>query len=131
MIQEGHPGYEGAHFGSREDDRQLEDRRGAGELQFGGPNPLEGFLPEELDGAQGLGGALAGKLALVLEVDEILAELLGAELVGRAVKVLGELAHTGPVALLRAVLERQQGQIIGKALQDCVGGTFFICMATI
>jgi hypothetical protein len=25
-------------------------------------------------------------------------------------------------------LKRQQRQIIGEAVQDCVGGTFFICM---
>jgi hypothetical protein len=49
----------------------------------------------------------------------------------RAVIVLGELSHTGPVAFLAAGLEWQQGQVIGEALQDCVGRTFFICIAAI
>jgi hypothetical protein len=42
--------------------------------------------------------------------------------------VLGQLAHTGPVTLLAAGLERQQCQVVGKAVQDCVRGTFFICI---
>jgi hypothetical protein len=42
--------------------------------------------------------------------------------------VLGQVAHTGPVTLLAAGLERQQGQILSEAVQDCVGGTFFICI---
>jgi hypothetical protein len=42
--------------------------------------------------------------------------------------VLGQLAHTGPVTLLAAGLERQQGQVLSEAVQDCVGGTFFICI---
>ena len=105
--------------------------RGAGKLQFRGPGALEGFLPEEFDRAQGLGGALAGKAPLGFEMDEILAEFLGADQVGRAVEVLGELAHTSPVTLLAAGLEWQQGQIVGKAVQDCVGGTFFICITAI
>jgi hypothetical protein len=91
---------------------------------------LEGFLPEELDGAQGLGGALTGEAALGFEMDEVLAEILAAEPVGRAVKVFGQLAYAGPVTLLAAVLEGQQSQIIGETVQDCVGGTFFICIST-
>jgi hypothetical protein len=42
--------------------------------------------------------------------------------------VFGQVAHAGPVTLLAAGLERQQGQILGEAVQDCVGGTFFICI---
>jgi hypothetical protein len=89
---------------------------------------LEGFLPEELDGAQGLSGALAGEPPLGLEVDEVLAEVLAADLVGGTLKMIGQLADAGPVTLLAARLERQQGQIIGETVQDCVVGTFFICI---
>ena len=64
-------------------------------------------------------------------MDEILAQVFAADQLGRTVIVLGELAHTGPVALLAAGLEWQQSQIIGEAFQDCVRGTFFICMTTI
>ena len=128
MVQGGDPGENGAHFAGREDDGQFELGRSAGKLQLGGPGALEGFLPEEFDRAQSLSGSLAGKAPLGLEVDEILTELFGADLIGGAVKVFGQVAHAGPVTLLAAGLERQQGQIFGEAVQDCVGGTFFICI---
>jgi hypothetical protein len=71
---------------------------------------------------------LTGETPLGFEINEILTELFGADQVGRAVKVFGQLAPAGPVTLLAARLERQQGQIFGKAVQDCVRGTFFICI---
>jgi hypothetical protein len=92
---------------------------------------LEGLFPEELDGAQGLGGALARELPLAFEIDEVLAKFFGADQVRRAVEVFGELAQTGPVTLLATGLERQQSQVVGKAFQDCVRGTFFICITAI
>ena len=128
MIQEQNLADNRAHFGGGEDDRQFEHGRGPGKLQFRGPGASESLLPEELDGAERLGGTLPRETALCLEVDEILAKVLGAELIRRAPKVLRHLAHTRPVTLLAAGLERQQGQIFGEALQDCVGGTFFICI---
>jgi hypothetical protein len=128
MVQRLDPGQDAAHLGGRENDRQLELRRGAGKLQLGGPNALERFLPEELDGAQGLSGALAGEPPLGFEMDKVLAEVLAADLVGGTLKMIGQLADAGPVTLLAARLERQQCQVIGKAVQDCVGGTFFICI---
>jgi len=63
---------------------------------------LEGFLPEELDRAQRLGGSLAGEAPFGLEIDEILTEIFGADLIGGAVKVLGQVADAGPVTLLAA-----------------------------
>ncbi len=131
MVQRGNPGDNCAHLGGREDNWQLELGCGAHKLQFRRPGPLEGFLPEELDGTQSLRGGLAGQVPLGLEMDEILAEFLGADQVGRALKVIGELAHTDPVDLLASGLERQQNQVIGKAVQDCVRRTFFICIAAV
>jgi hypothetical protein len=128
MVQGGDPGDNLAHFAGREDDRQFELRRSAGELQLGGPDALEGFLPEEFDRAQRLGGSLAGEAPFGLEIDEILPELFGADLIGGAVKVLGQVTDAGPVALLAAGQEWQQGQVLGEAVQDCVRGTFFICI---
>src|ERR1039457_132238 len=128
MIHQRHPGDKLAHLGSREGDGRLELGRGADKLQLGGPNALEGFLPEELDRAERLGGALAGEAPLGLEIDEILAKFFGADQVGRAVKVLGQLTHASPVTLLAAGLERQQCQVVGKEVQDCVRRTFFICI---
>jgi hypothetical protein len=128
MVQGGDPGDHLAHFAGREDDGQFELRRSAGEFQLGGPDALEGLLPEELDGAQGLRGSLAGEAPFGLEIDEILTELFGADLIGGALKVLGQVTDAGPVTLLAAGQEWQQGQVLGEAVQDCVWGTFFICI---
>jgi ribose/xylose/arabinose/galactoside ABC-type transport system permease subunit len=61
-------------------------------------------------------------------VQEILAKLLGTELLGGTIEVLGELADAGPVRLLGAGLEGQQAEVIGEAIQDCVRGGLFLCM---
>jgi len=115
-------------LGGGEDDGEFELGSGASELEFGGPGTLEGFLPEELDGAEGLGGGLAGKTALGLEVEEVLAEFLGRDEVRRFGVVLAELAEAGPVTFLGAGQEGQETQVVGEAIQDCVGRDFFLCM---
>ena len=128
VVQSPHPGENAAYLGGRENDWQLELGCGTRKLQLGRPGALERFLPEEFDGAQDLGGALAGEAPFGLEINEILTELLRADQLGRAVEVVSQLAHTGPIALLTARLEREQRQVIGEAFQDCVGVTFFICI---
>lgn len=55
MIQGVDAGEEGADFAGGKHHRQFELRIGAGQLQFVGPVALEGFLPEEFDGTDGLG----------------------------------------------------------------------------
>jgi hypothetical protein len=57
---------------------------------------------------------LAGHLFLALEEDEVLAELLGGDVLRGFSEVLGELADTGPVGLLGAVADRQEPEIIGE-----------------
>jgi len=75
---EEHPlGIDVAHFGRGQDDGQLEARVGPNQFDLGGPKTAQGFFPEELDGADGLGGGLAGDLLLALEKDEVLAQFLG------------------------------------------------------
>ena len=117
-----------ADLGGGEDDGEFELGSGASELEFGGPGTLEGFLPEELDGAEGLGGGLAGKTALGLEVEEVLAEFLGRDEVGGLGVVLSELAYASPVTVLRSGLEGKEAEVVGEAIQDCVGRDFFLCM---
>ena len=45
--------------------------------------------------------------------------------------MFGELSDAGPVGALTAGLERQQRQIVGEALQDCMGRGLFLCMGTV
>jgi len=89
-------------------------RIGADQLDLGGPSAAQGFFPEELDGADGLGGSLAGDFFLALEEDEVLTELLGRDLFGGFDEMLGELADTSPVGLLGAVADGQEPEVIGE-----------------
>jgi hypothetical protein len=131
MIEGGHVGEDAAHLGGGEDDRQFELGIGAGEGDLGGPGTLEGFLPKELDRAERLGGRLPGELFDGLEMEEILAELLGTELIGRTDEMFAELADTGPVSLLGAGLEREEAEVVGEAIQDCVRRGLFLCMVVL
>ncbi|MCK7511696.1 MAG: hypothetical protein MZV70_51720 [Desulfobacterales bacterium] len=124
MIQRGHFGQDAAHLGGREHDGQLELRIGAGQLQFGGPDAFEGLFPEELEGADGLGGSLAGDLFDGLEMDAVLAELLGGDQFGRLGAELTELADAGRVSLFGAGLNGQELEVIGEGIKDGVRGTF-------
>ena len=114
MIQRGHRRQDAAHLGGREHDGQFELRIGPGQLQFVGPDPLEGFFPEELDGADGLGAGLTGHLPDGLEMDAILADLLGRDQLGGLGVELAELTQAGEVGLLGARADRQQFEIVGK-----------------
>jgi hypothetical protein len=128
MIEGWNTTQDRADLGGGQDDGEFELGGGAGELQLRGPGALEGFLPKEFDGADRLGGGLTGEAALGFEVEEVLAEFLGRDQVGRLIEVLTELTDAGPVAFLGAGQQGQQAQIVGEAIQDCVGGDFFLCM---
>jgi hypothetical protein len=75
---------------------------GAGELEFVGPDAFEGFFPEDLEGADDLGGGLAGDFLVALEMDAILSELLGRDEVGGFAVELAQLAQAGEVGLFGA-----------------------------
>jgi hypothetical protein len=77
MIQCGNQGQDAARFRCGENDRELELGIGAGQFQLARPDPLERLFPKDLDGADGLGGGLAGDFLYGLEMDAILANLLG------------------------------------------------------
>ena len=108
MIEGLHAAQDIAHLDGGEDDGEFELGGGAGELQFGGPETLEGFFPEQFDGAEGLGGRLAGEAAVGLEMEEVLAEFLGRDEVGRLGVALTELTDAGPVAFLGAGQEGEE-----------------------
>ena len=131
MIQSGHAGQDAAHFSRRKHDREFELVIGADEPDFGGPRAAEGLFPEEFDGAEGLGGSLAGDFLLALEVNEVLAEFFGRDEAGRFGIELTELAEAGEVGLLGAGLDADQLEVIGKRIKDGVRGTFFICMGAL
>ena len=119
------------HLGRREDDGQFELGIGADQFHLGRPGTAKGFLPKELDGAKGLGGSLTGDLLDGLEMNEVLAELFGTDLIGGAVEELTELADAGVVSLFGAGTDGQQRQVVGEGIEDCVRGGLFLCMAVL
>ena len=116
MIQSGDRGENLAHFSGREDHGQFELGLGANQDQFVGPLAAQGFLPKEFDRANGLGGRLTGDFLDRLEVDEVLADLFGRQLLGGLAVVFGELANTGVVSFLGAGAQGQQSQVIGEGI---------------
>ena len=116
MVQGRHPGQNAAHFGGREHDRQFELGIGAGQLEFVGPDAFEGLLPEELEGADDLGGSLAGDLLFGLEMDAVLAELLGRNQVGRFGIELTELTEAGKIGLFGAGADGQELEVVGEGI---------------
>ena len=116
MIQGGNGGQDAADLGGREDDGKFELGIGADQLEFVGPDALEGFLPEELEGADDLGGSLAGDFLCGLEMDAVLAELLGRNQVGRFGVELTELAEAGKVGLFGAGADGQELEVVGEGI---------------
>ena len=116
MIQRGDGREQAADLGGGEDDREFEARVSAGELNLGRPGTAEGFFPEQLDGAEGLGGGWPGELLLDLEVQEVLAEFFGRDQVGGLGVKLAEFEDAGPVAQDAAFGQREQAQIVEEAV---------------
>jgi hypothetical protein len=114
MIQRGNVGQDVAHFGGGEDDGQFELRIGANQFQFVRPDPVEGFFPEQFDGADGLGAGLAGDLLVALEMDAVLANLLGTDQLGGFAVELTELADAGVVSRFGARADGQKFEIVGE-----------------
>ena len=114
MIECGDGGEDLAHLGGGEDDGELELGCGADQFDLGGPGAAQGLLPEHLDGADGLGGGGTGVATLGVEVEEVLAQLLGVDLLGGFVEVLGELSDAGEVGLLCPGQEGEEAQVVGE-----------------
>jgi hypothetical protein len=75
---------------------------GANQFQLVRPGALEGFFPEQFDGADGLSAGLAGDLLVGLEMDAILADLFGRKQLGRFGIKLTELANARVIGLFSA-----------------------------
>ena len=114
MIPRGDQAQDAPHLASREHDGQFEAGIGADQVEFEWPEAFEGFFPEELEGANDLGGSLAGELLLGLEMNAILAELLGRDEVGGFAIELAQLADAGEVGPLGAGADGQEGEVIGE-----------------
>jgi hypothetical protein len=120
-----------AHLGGREDDGQFELGIGADESHLGRPGAAKGCFPKEFDRAERLGGGLPGDLLDALEVNEVLAEVFGADLIRRAIEVLAQLADAGEVGRFGAVPDGQELQVVGEGMEACVRERLFLCMVVL
>ena len=103
------------HLGDAQDVGQA---LGSGDVEVleGEPVARDGMGVEEDDAA---GGDLQGAgriLALVLEIDQVLPQLVFGDLVGRLVEVSGELPDGAEVSLLRPLGEAGQLEVLVHAL---------------
>ena len=64
-------------------------------------------------------------------MNEVLAELLGADLIGRTGEELTELTDTGVVGLFGAGTDGQELQVVGEGIEDCVRDELFLCMVVL
>jgi hypothetical protein len=112
MIQGGDGGQKAAHLGGGEHNREFKLGIGASQFQLMRPDPAERFLPEQFNGADGLGAGLAGNLFGGLEMNAVLADLLRRNQLGRPAVELPKLADTGVVGLFTARAQGQERQII-------------------
>ena len=103
-----------SHFFPAEDDGQLLFSRRAHQLERG-QRTLEGVLVEELQAAQGDGGAAAGPVLDVLDVEKVLPQFFVADLIRRLVIVLGQLADGPDIHLLGACRHATQLQVFDHA----------------
>ena len=84
----------------------------------GRPIAWDGVRREELDAAVGDAEGSGGEVAVVLEVEEVVAELGFGEAVGRGVEVVGELSDGAEVGLLSALGESGELEVVGHALTE-------------
>jgi len=116
MVQGGNRGDNAAHFRGGEHDGEFELGIGASQFQFVGPGPLQGFLPKQLDGANGLGAGLPGYFLVGLEVNAILTDVFGRKQVGGLAVKLTELAETSVIGPFGAWADGQKLQVIGEGV---------------
>jgi hypothetical protein len=89
---------------------------GANQFQLVGPGALEGFFPEQFDGADGLSAGLAGDLLVGLEMDAILADLFGAKQLGGFGVKLTELADARVIGLFGPWPDGQELEVVGEGI---------------
>jgi hypothetical protein len=89
---------------------------GANQFQLVRPGAVEGFFPEQFDGADGLSAGLAGDLLAGLEVDAILADLFGAKQLGGLAVKLTELADARVIGLFGAWADGQELQVVSEGI---------------
>jgi hypothetical protein len=116
LIQQSNTRENAADLTGGEDDGEFELRIGPDQGDLSRPGKAEGLFPKELDRADGLGGGLAGDFPVGLEMEEIVAEILGGEEVGGLLEEVGELAEAVPVAQDGAFGQGEELKVVEEAI---------------
>ena len=103
---------EPGHLVLAEDDRERLGRLGAGDL-LDDLFPAQGDAVEELQGQAGLLVDVPGDLSLLDQMEQVGADVLGPEVFGRGVEVLGEIGDPLDVASDRLGGEVVEDQVLG------------------
>lgn len=114
MVEQGNLGQDAANLAGGKHHGEFELGVGAGQFQLVRPGTVESFLPEELDGANGLGAGLPGDLLVRLEVNAVLADVLWSKEIGRLIVELADLAETGEIGLLGAGTDGQELKVVAE-----------------
>ena len=114
VIRQFHLREDETDFGTGEDDGKFELGIGADQFDLGGPGAAQGFFPEELEGADGLGGGLAGDFLVALQEDEVLAQFLGGYGLRGLMIMIGELARAVPISVAGAVADGAEFEVVGE-----------------
>jgi hypothetical protein len=88
--------------------------RPTGDESIGGGGFEDIPAAEELEGADGLGGGLAGDFLVALQEDEVLAQFLGRNGLRGLVIMIGELAHAVPIGVAGAVADGAEFEVVGE-----------------
>ena len=113
-VQQGNFGQNEADLGGGKYDGELELGIGAGQFHFVGPGTVESFLPEELDGADGLGAGLTGNFLAGLKVNAVLANVFGGEQLRGLVVELADLSKACEIGLFGAETNGQELEVVGE-----------------
>jgi hypothetical protein len=90
-----------SHFFPTEHDGEFPFSRGANDLKRG-QGPLQGVFVEELEAAQGDGGAAARPVFHILDVEKVLSQFFVIDLIRGLAIMLGELSDGPDIHLLSA-----------------------------
>jgi hypothetical protein len=91
---------------------------GGAESLEGGPVARTGVRIEEFDTTIGDAEGSGGEVAVVLEVEEVVAELGFGEAIGGGVEVVGELSDGAEVGVLGAIAEPGELEVLAHALTE-------------
>ena len=119
VLEVGDGGEEAGHLVGAQDDRESAGLLGRGDAR-GDIVAAQGLAVEEAQGAAGLVIVAHGDVPLLEEMEQVVADVFGAEVIGRGVEVAGEAGDASDVGLDGRRGEVAEGHVVDHAAaQGC------------